>query len=56
MIIYLFYCAGFLGMTLFFYNWFCQFTATSLHDSMTVFLYIFLYTTPNALVIGLADK
>ncbi|CAD8200084.1 unnamed protein product [Paramecium octaurelia] len=56
MIIYLFYCAGFLGMTLFFFNWFCQFTATSLHDSMTVFLYIFLYTTPNALVIGLADK
>ncbi|CAD8190865.1 unnamed protein product [Paramecium octaurelia] len=55
MIIYLFYCAGFLGMTLFFYNWFCQFTATSLHDSMTVFLFIFLYTTPNALVIGLAD-
>ncbi|CAD8179034.1 unnamed protein product [Paramecium octaurelia] len=55
MIIYLFYCAGFLGMTLFFFNWFCQFTATSLHDSMTVFLFIFLYTTPNALVIGLAD-
>ncbi|CAD8103907.1 unnamed protein product [Paramecium primaurelia] len=55
MIKYLFYCAGFLGMTLFFFNWFCQFTATSLHDSMTVFLFIFLYTTPNALVIGLAD-
>lgn len=42
-------------MTMFFFNWFCQFTATSLHDSMTVFLVIFLFIFPSAIALGLLD-
>ena len=43
-------------MTLFYFNWFCSFTATSMHDSMLIFLSNFLFEVPNLLVYGLSDQ
>jgi phospholipid-translocating ATPase len=43
-------------MTLFYFNWFCVFTATSMHDSMTIFLTNFFFMVPNCLILGLADE
>jgi phospholipid-translocating ATPase len=43
-------------MTLFYFNWFCLFTATSMHDSMTIFLTNFFFLVPNALILGLVDE
>ncbi len=37
-------------MTLFYYNWFCSFTSTSLHDSVALLLVTYLFTLPNILV------
>jgi phospholipid-translocating ATPase len=56
LILELFYHSHFLGMTLFFFNWFCNFTATSLHDSIMLLLVNPLFQVPNLLVYGLYDQ
>lgn len=47
-----FYQSLFIGMTLFYYNWFCSFLATSLYDSMFLFLARSLFELPNLIVYG----
>lgn len=42
-------------MTSFFFNWFCYFTATSINDSMMVFLFMFLFIAPSAMILGLSN-
>lgn len=49
---YIFYCSSLIAMTLFFYNWFCYFTATSIHESYMIFLYSMLFVGMNSLFIG----
>jgi phospholipid-translocating ATPase len=51
-LLYFYYSSGLIGMTMFFYNWFCYFTATSLHTSLMVLLYSFLFVTFNGLLLN----
>ncbi|CAD8077107.1 unnamed protein product [Paramecium sonneborni] len=53
LILYCFFAAGLMGMSLFFFNWFCYFTSTSLHGSLNLFLYVQIFIGINALLIGL---
>lgn len=51
----MFYQSIFLGMTLFFYDWYVASTSKSIHDSMTIFFIQFIFVVPNALALGLSD-
>ncbi|CAD8135801.1 unnamed protein product [Paramecium octaurelia] len=56
LILYCFYAAGLIGMSLFFFNWFCYFTSTSLHGSLILFFYVEIFIGLNGLLIGLFSK
>jgi len=52
---FLFYKSTLLGLQLFYFNWYCSYTGTTLFDSLFIFFYNFLFSIPNVIVIGLLD-
>ena len=53
---FLFYESVMVGMTLFFFNWFCAFTASSMHDSVMLLVANYFFLFPNVLVVAICDK
>ena len=56
LVYFLFYKSFLIGWTLFLYNWFCSFTATSIYSSIMVFLYSFLFFSFTLILYVLFDK
>mmetsp|Transcript_23579 Transcript_23579/g.20483 ORF Transcript_23579/g.20483 Transcript_23579/m.20483 type:complete len:372 (+) Transcript_23579:1593-2708(+) len=54
-IYYLFYCGCLLTLPIFFYNFFANFTATAIFDSLSVFLYTFWFTLIPIVIYGSFD-
>jgi len=53
---FLFYCSIFLGLPIFLYNFYCNFTGTPIFDSMLIFMYYFWFTFFAVVVYGAFDK
>ena len=53
---FLFYKSFLLSIPLFLFNWYSSFTGTTIHNSMFLFLYQFLFSSVNILFYGLYDK
>lgn len=47
---FIFYQSTMVGMTLFYYNWFCAFSASSMHDSVILLVANYFLVLPNIIV------
>ena len=52
----MFYKSALLGMQLFYFNWYCAYTGTTLFDSLFVFSFSFLLAVPSLVVVGFLDE
>lgn len=53
---YVFYCAMYLGLPIFFYNFYVNFDGTPIFDSMLIFMYSFWFTFFAVIIFATFDK